>query len=329
MLRTIVTTTDDLANDGTLADETIRFALDGTQYEIDLTSANADTLRSALAPYIRAGRTIRTGHSNNSKSGAVPMETPAGGGATSSRHQGGINPAEVRAWAREHDVPVPKRGRLPKDVKDAYSVHTKFGDRTQLDALLRRQSTDTEALTPDPTPQPPTPSTQTEATEGMLLNFAPPAPAENTDKPTSESTAPQQDAKQQPAEPDTNTPDDPEEAEARKHYRNLKEAGLLSARASADGYWERRTAGGLERTDKVESMTLAERISILTERNVTLLGKLAGILNLDKGGKISYLAGSIQRMENLEVIVEDRTSPHGWAITDFGRYAHSVHSLGE
>lgn len=325
MQRTIVTTIDDLANDGTLADETIRFALDSTQYEIDLTSANADTLRSALAPFIQAGRIIRTGHNNNSKPSVAPMQTPAGGGATSSRHQGGIDPAKVRAWAREHNVPVPKRGRVPKDIKDAYKTHTNFGDRTRLDALLGKQPTG--AVTP-------VPDTRTEATEGMLLNLDLPAPVDNADEPNptepaSENTAPQGDIEQQPAEANNSTFEDPKEAEARRHYRNLKQDGVLSARASADGYWERRTAGGLERTDRVENMTLAERINILTPRNITLLGKLAGILDLDKGGKISYLAGSIQRMENLEVIVEDPTSPHGWAITQFGRYAHSVHSLGE
>ena len=40
---------DDL--DGGEADETVTFALDGKTYEIDLTTSNADKLRSALEPY--------------------------------------------------------------------------------------------------------------------------------------------------------------------------------------------------------------------------------------------------------------------------------------
>ncbi|MFV2121950.1 histone-like nucleoid-structuring protein Lsr2, partial [Streptomyces sp. Act-28] len=48
---------DDL--DGGEADETVTFALDGKTYEIDLTTANADKLRSLLEPYTKSGR--RTG----------------------------------------------------------------------------------------------------------------------------------------------------------------------------------------------------------------------------------------------------------------------------
>src|SRR4029079_13212532 len=39
---------DDL--DGTAADETVQFALDGVSYEIDLSKKNAKKLRSALQP---------------------------------------------------------------------------------------------------------------------------------------------------------------------------------------------------------------------------------------------------------------------------------------
>lgn len=123
--------------------------------------------------------------------------------------------------------------------------------------------------------------------------------------------------------------EDGDEAKAREHYTDLKEAGLLSDRASAEGYWERRTAGGLDRTDKVAKMTLVERIEILTPRNVTLLAKLVSLIAPDGPGKISYLKSSVERLENLEVIVQDPESPYGWSITDFGRYAHELHSMGE
>ena len=39
---------DDL--DGSVADETVTFALDGVTYEIDLNAKNAGELRDALAP---------------------------------------------------------------------------------------------------------------------------------------------------------------------------------------------------------------------------------------------------------------------------------------
>ena len=62
MRKTITTMIDDI--DGTEAAETIRFALDGTSYEIDLSEKNASALRDAVAPYAMraktAGRQPRT-----------------------------------------------------------------------------------------------------------------------------------------------------------------------------------------------------------------------------------------------------------------------------
>jgi len=50
----IVKLTDDI--DGKDADETVHFALDGKTYEIDLSAANAATLREAFKPFIEKGR---------------------------------------------------------------------------------------------------------------------------------------------------------------------------------------------------------------------------------------------------------------------------------
>lgn len=51
---TIVYLTDDL--DGSDADETIKFGLDGKSYEIDLNKKNASALRRVLRPYVEGGR---------------------------------------------------------------------------------------------------------------------------------------------------------------------------------------------------------------------------------------------------------------------------------
>ena len=50
----IVKLSDDI--DGGDADETVRFALDGKAYEIDLSAANAAKLRGALQPFIDKAR---------------------------------------------------------------------------------------------------------------------------------------------------------------------------------------------------------------------------------------------------------------------------------
>ena len=47
---------DDL--DGREADGTVRFALDGTDYEIDLNTKHAQELRGALARYLSASRRV-------------------------------------------------------------------------------------------------------------------------------------------------------------------------------------------------------------------------------------------------------------------------------
>ena len=47
---------DDL--DGTAAEGTVRFGLDGTQYEIDLNAEHAQDLRAALARYADAARRV-------------------------------------------------------------------------------------------------------------------------------------------------------------------------------------------------------------------------------------------------------------------------------
>jgi hypothetical protein len=58
--RTVTTLVDDL--DGTDIPrgqgETVRFGIDGRNYEIDLTDENAAALRQALRPYVDAGRRV-------------------------------------------------------------------------------------------------------------------------------------------------------------------------------------------------------------------------------------------------------------------------------
>jgi len=50
---------DDL--DGSAAEGTVRFGLDGTEYEIDLNAGHAKELRDALARYVDAARRVARG----------------------------------------------------------------------------------------------------------------------------------------------------------------------------------------------------------------------------------------------------------------------------
>ena len=76
----IVRLTDDI--DGEDADETVRFALDGRSYEIDLSAANASRLRVALQPYIEKASAPQRGRATT----PVPQgeHRPAEGASTPS-----------------------------------------------------------------------------------------------------------------------------------------------------------------------------------------------------------------------------------------------------
>lgn len=109
MRRTIVSLVDDL--DGTEAVETVTFGLDGDSFEIDLSEANADALRSTLDAWVararRAGDERRT-HTAPARSTTVLP--PVG----ESRN------ALIRAWAAETGQHAPARGRIPQPVVTAY-----------------------------------------------------------------------------------------------------------------------------------------------------------------------------------------------------------------
>lgn len=96
--------------DGSDADETVTFGLDGSAYEIDLTSANAAKLRDALAPYV--GHARKVGGSRR----------PARGRAASAPSSAGASAREVREWARENGMDVPERGRVSAEVRQAYDA---------------------------------------------------------------------------------------------------------------------------------------------------------------------------------------------------------------
>ena len=105
--RVNVVLVDDI--DGSDADETVVFGVDGTDYEIDLSTANAAKLRDALAVYVGHGR--RTGGRRKRAAGRPAAKSAA-------------TPAEIREWARNNGWDVPDRGRVASEVREAYeSAH--------------------------------------------------------------------------------------------------------------------------------------------------------------------------------------------------------------
>jgi hypothetical protein len=106
-----VTLVDDL--DGSEAEETVEFGLDGAAYQIDLSEDNAERLREALAEYVDHAR--RSG--GRKRIAARPTPGRPARPASADREQ---NQA-IRAWARKQGMKVSDRGRIPSEVIDAYN----------------------------------------------------------------------------------------------------------------------------------------------------------------------------------------------------------------
>ncbi len=88
---------------------TVSFSLNGTAYEIDLTNAHAEELRTLLAPYVAAGR--RTGSGAGARSTTAPRTRASGKNADTPK---------IRAWAVENGYELSERGRIPASIVEAY-----------------------------------------------------------------------------------------------------------------------------------------------------------------------------------------------------------------
>jgi nucleoid-associated protein Lsr2 len=100
---------DDL--DGSAAEGTVRFGLDGTEYEIDLSAKHARELRDALARYVGAAR----------RAGGAARRSARGARRGSAN---GLNTTEVREWAKAQGIEVKDRGRVPAEVVVKFKAAT-------------------------------------------------------------------------------------------------------------------------------------------------------------------------------------------------------------
>jgi hypothetical protein len=94
---------DDISGED--AQETLRFSLDGADYEIDLAEENAAGLRTVLAPFIAHGQRVR------SASGSRSARTVPSGREETKR---------IREWAMANGYTPNSRGRISRDIKKAY-----------------------------------------------------------------------------------------------------------------------------------------------------------------------------------------------------------------
>ena len=97
--------------DGSQADGTVRFGLDGTEYEIDLNAEHTRQLREALARYVGAARRISGSARRSSRGGRRPQSSA-------------LNTTEVREWARARGIDVKDRGRVPAELIAKFKAAT-------------------------------------------------------------------------------------------------------------------------------------------------------------------------------------------------------------
>jgi hypothetical protein len=96
--------------DGTEGAETVRYSVDGHDYEIDLSEGNAQKFRAALTPYLEKSRTVERAASSGRTRGRR-----ATGSGRSKEELGAI-----RAWAESNRMDVSPRGRIKSEVIEAY-----------------------------------------------------------------------------------------------------------------------------------------------------------------------------------------------------------------
>ena len=118
MQRVVVHLEDDLT--GGPADETVRFGLDGREYEVDLSARHATEFRRLLAPFVEHAHLVRRSRSR------------AGARTSASRERS----REIRAWAEREGFPVSDHGRLPGNVIHEYELA--HGGREPADRTAHR-----------------------------------------------------------------------------------------------------------------------------------------------------------------------------------------------
>jgi Lsr2 len=96
--------------DGSEAERTFTFAVDGTHYEIDLSSENIKEFHEAIAGFVESARKVKV-----SGNGRRARKTSTGG-SSRSREQ----THTAREWARQQGHNINDRGRIPASIQQEF-----------------------------------------------------------------------------------------------------------------------------------------------------------------------------------------------------------------
>jgi hypothetical protein len=92
--------------DGSEAAGTVRFGLDGVDYEIDLSAEHTNELHTVLRTYVDHARKV------------------GGGSRRGPRGRRAVDTTAVRSWAREQGIDIKDRGRVPAAIVAKYEAAT-------------------------------------------------------------------------------------------------------------------------------------------------------------------------------------------------------------
>ncbi|GAA5195830.1 Lsr2 family protein [Rugosimonospora acidiphila] len=98
--------------DGSEADETLKFGLDGVNYEIDVNADHAEDLRASIAKFILAARRMGRGGITTARRGRAA--TPGQGDRAQNQ--------AIRDWAKRRKIPLAGRGRIPRHLVEQYEA---------------------------------------------------------------------------------------------------------------------------------------------------------------------------------------------------------------
>lgn len=96
--------------DGSMPAETVQFGYEGRHMEIDLSEENRDKFHQCIAPFVEHGRDVEV----------APPPAPRRGRQARPSPQGRPDLPAIRQWAREQGKTVADRGRISREIIDAF-----------------------------------------------------------------------------------------------------------------------------------------------------------------------------------------------------------------
>lgn len=106
----------DVCEDGKSGSQTVTFAADGNQFEVDLCEKHAADFRESFSRYAGVGRRLTASRARP----GVPGQNRHISGSSSSRRRA----RKIREWAHANGLELSPRGRIPGDVVARYEAES-------------------------------------------------------------------------------------------------------------------------------------------------------------------------------------------------------------